>query len=38
MPPVWKKLRLKPGMRIYVAGAPSGYEATLADLPEGMSR
>jgi hypothetical protein len=34
--PVSKKLGLKPGMRVLVVAAPSGYLKSLAPLPEGV--
>jgi hypothetical protein len=36
MNPISKKLGLKPGMRVLVGGAPSGYLKSLAPLPEGV--
>jgi hypothetical protein len=33
-----KKLRFKSGTRIYVVGAPAGFEAALRDLPKGVER
>jgi hypothetical protein len=34
--PISKKLGLKPGMRVLVVAAPSGYLKSLAPLPEGV--
>jgi hypothetical protein len=34
--PLAKKLGLKEGCRVYVSGAPGGYEALLAPLPAGL--
>jgi hypothetical protein len=36
MNPISKKLGLKPGMRVLVVAAPSGYLKSLAPLPEGV--
>ena len=36
--PLLEKLRFKPGMRVYVVGAPSGFEAELARLAEDVVR
>jgi len=36
--PLLKKLRFKAGMRVYVAGAPDGYETELAKLPPEVER
>ena len=36
--PLLKKLRFKAGMRVYVSGAPGGYEAELAQLPPEVER
>jgi hypothetical protein len=32
--PLWKKLGIKPGMRLYTDGAPAEYPALLEPLPE----
>ena len=32
-----EKLGIKPGMRIAILGAPSGYRATLGELPDGVT-
>jgi Protein of unknown function (DUF3052) len=34
--PLTKKLGLSEGCRVYVSGAPGGYEALLAPLPAGL--
>jgi hypothetical protein len=34
--PLWKKLGLKPGMRVAVRHAPVAYARLVADLPEGI--
>jgi hypothetical protein len=36
--PLLKKLRFKPGTRVYVVGAPAGFEAELARLAEDVVR
>ena len=33
-----EKLRYKPGMRVYVVGAPAGFEAEISRLPKGIER
>jgi hypothetical protein len=33
--PLWKKLGIKPGVRILVSNAPPGYHTWVAPLPEG---
>jgi hypothetical protein len=38
MSPLLAKLRFKPGMRVYVAGAPAGYEAELAATGHDIER
>jgi hypothetical protein len=38
MAPVFTKLRYKPGMRVCVLGAPSGFSAELARLPKSIDR
>jgi hypothetical protein len=38
MPPLLKKLRFKRGMRVYVAGAPAGYEAELSEIGSEVER
>ena len=37
MTSIVKKLGLKPGMRVLVLGAPSGYMDSLAPLPDGVA-
>ena len=34
--PLPKKLGIRPGSRLLLCDAPSGFEATLGDLPEGV--
>ena len=34
--PLAKKLGIKPGSRLYTAGAPSNYAKLLAPLPDGV--
>jgi hypothetical protein len=36
--PLLEKLRFRAGMRVYVVGAPSGFEAELARLPSEIVR
>jgi hypothetical protein len=36
MSPLFTKLRYKPGMRVCVVGAPSGFSAELARLPKSI--
>jgi hypothetical protein len=38
MSPLFTKLRYKPGMRVCVLGAPSGFSAELARLPKSVKR
>jgi hypothetical protein len=38
MSPLFTKLRYKPGMRVCVLGAPSGFSAELARLPKTIDR
>ncbi|MEZ6196908.1 MAG: DUF3052 domain-containing protein [Planctomycetota bacterium] len=35
--PLWKKLGLKPGMKVALVGAPPGYESRLASRPDGIA-
>ena len=35
--PLAKKLGIKPGAKVFVAGAPKGYLASLEPLPEGVA-
>lgn len=35
--PLSKKLGIKPGSRVHLAGAPPGYRQWLAPLPDGVS-
>ena len=35
---IFKKLQIKPGMRIAVIGAPAAFEKRLGGLPEGVTR
>jgi hypothetical protein len=34
--PLFKKLGIKPGMRVCIVHEPAGYDQTLADLPDGV--
>ncbi len=36
--PLWKKLGLKPGLRLCVVNAPADYDALIAGAPEPMER
>jgi hypothetical protein len=36
--PLLKKLCFKAGMRVYIVGAPAGFEAELARLPNDITR
>jgi hypothetical protein len=36
--PLTKKLGIREGARLYVAGAPDGFDAALGPLPSGVSR
>jgi hypothetical protein len=38
MSDVLKKLRYRSGMRVYVVGAPAGFEAEMSRLPKGIER
>ena len=35
--PLAKKLGIKPGAKVFIAGAPNGYRESLEPLPEGVT-